>query len=356
MDRKHYLDWLRGVGVIIMIQGHVIDSWTLFADHSRPAYKWINIVGGLGGAPIFLFLAGVALALAAGARMRNGRTAQDVAALARKRAWQVFGLALLFRLQSWAISGGGMQTILKVDILNVMGVSMLGAAILWGLGRGRPSRAALLMAAACAVALMTPLVRASNLVSLLPDPIEWYLRPRPSGATFTLLPWAGFLLAGAAVGLWLDTAHTPRQERRLNLGLAAAGVAIGLAGLGASWLPPVYAQSSFWTSSPTFFFFRLGIVMTLVPVAYAVNRAGSRSRLAEFGRSSLFVYWIHVEMAYGVVSFALHHRLPLELAYLGFILLTLLLYGIVKVKNHLQTAKGATITKKTADIRTPLST
>ena len=72
--RRQYLDWLRGVGVLVMIQGHVVDSWTLAADRGRPAYGWISLVGGLGGAPVFLFLAGVALALAAGGRIRSGRT------------------------------------------------------------------------------------------------------------------------------------------------------------------------------------------------------------------------------------------------------------------------------------------
>ena len=68
-----YLDWLRGVGVLVMIQGHVIDSWTLVADRRREAYHWITFVGGIGGAPVFLFLAGVALVLGSAARIRRGQ-------------------------------------------------------------------------------------------------------------------------------------------------------------------------------------------------------------------------------------------------------------------------------------------
>jgi len=49
-DRKRYLDWLRGVGVLVMIQGHVIDSWTLAEDRRREAYHLISFVGGVGGA------------------------------------------------------------------------------------------------------------------------------------------------------------------------------------------------------------------------------------------------------------------------------------------------------------------
>lgn len=206
-QRKGYLDWFRGVGVTIMIQGHVIDAWTRGVDRARAAYGWITFVGGIAGAPVFLFLAGTALALAAGARLRNGRTRVEVAALARKRGWQIFGIAFLFRLQSWVISGGAPETLLKVDILNIIGLAMVAAAVLWGLGRSRSSRALLLAAAAVAVAMLTPLVRATGLFSPLPDPIEGYLRSVAGATTFTLFPWAGFVLVGAASGLWLDGAR-----------------------------------------------------------------------------------------------------------------------------------------------------
>jgi len=316
-----------------MIEGHVIDAWTLDLDRSRAAYHWIWFVGGLAGAPVFLFLAGVAMALSAGVRLRRGGSEREATSRARRRGWEIFGLAFLFRLQSLVVSGGPPRTLLKVDILNVMGVSMLATALLWGISRRRAWRMALLCGAGVAAAVVTPLIRASTLLSLLPDPLERYLRPATATA-FTLFPWAGFVLAGAAAGLWLDGARTERQERLVNLGLAILGPVVALGGYAASYLPPIYAETDFWTSSPTFFFVRLGVVMALVPLAYGWNGLGGRSWLCEFGRSSLFVYWIHVEMAYGVVSAALHRRLPLEQAYLGFILLSVLLFALVRLKNR----------------------
>src|SRR5687767_5482852 len=356
--RKGYLDWLRGAAVILMIQGHAVDSWTRLEDKSQAAYYWISITWGI-AAPMFLFLAGVSLVLAAGVRLRNGRTDAEAAALARRRGWQIFGLAFLFRLQAWLISGGAAYTtLLKVDILNVMGLAMLAGAVLWGLGRGSWSRVWLMAGAAAAAAMVTPVMRATPLLAALPDPIEWYLRPFTGVTTFTLLPWAGFLLAGGAVGFWIDSARSTRDVRTMNTGLLVVGTCIGVGGYAASFLPPIYAVTNFWTSSPTFFFLRLGIVIVLVPLAFLVNagfkgprrifsesdpsgetievRRGplrsARLRIAvqDFGRSSLFVYWIHVEMAYGIFSAPIHRRLPLEWAMVGWALLTLLLFGLVK--------------------------
>ena len=331
--RKGYLDWLRGVGVLVMIQAHVIDAWTLPTDRRSSVYMWIAFVDGL-GAPIFLFLAGLAIVLGASARVRNGLTAREAAARARNRGWQIFALAFLFRLQSWAISRGPATGLLKVDVLNVMGVGLLIAAVLWGLGRTNARRAMLLAAAAVAATMLTPIVRTSGLVAWLPDPVEWYLRPRAGGQTFTLFPWAGFLLAGAALGVWLDAARSPRSERLANMAIGAAGIAMALGGYLASFLPPLYAQASFWTSSPTFFFVRLGLVTALVPFAYVWNLLPGRSPLQEFGRSSLFVYWIHVELVYGIATAALHRALPFGAAWIGFVLVSLAMFGLVKLKNR----------------------
>ena len=293
------------------------------------------IIGGF-GAPIFLFLAGISLALAAGSRTRGGRTDADAAALARRRAWQIFGLAFLFRLQSVVISGGTLESLLKVDILNVMGVSMLAAAVLWGLGRGRWSRGALLISAAIAGAMLTPLIRATPLLAPLPDRLEWYFRPYPGRTTFTLFPWGSFLLAGAAVGVWLDSTRTPEAERRAILGLSIAGPVLALAGYAASLLPPIYPETNFWTSSPTFFFLRLGILIALLPVGYGWNKVfAGRSPLREFGIASLFVYWIHVEMVYGVVSAPIHKQLAFGQALLAFALFSLFLFGLVKLRDYL---------------------
>jgi uncharacterized membrane protein len=293
------------------------------------------IVGGF-AAPAFLFLAGVALALAAGSRLRRGKTPEEVASQARRRALQIFGLAFLFRLQSWAISGGDpVQALLKVDILNIMGLALLAAALLWSAGKERWDRAAWLLAATVAVAMFTPIVRATPMLSPLPDPVEWYVRPIPGRGTFTLFPWAGFLPAGVAIGIWLDSARTAPAERRLNLALAAIGLALTAGGYAASFLPAIYPESSFWTTSPTFFFLRLGVLILSLPVAYAWNALWTgRSALQEFGQASLFVYWIHVELAYGVLSGPIHKTLTLGQAFTAYAIFTVALFGAAKLKDH----------------------
>ena len=103
---------------------------------------------------------------------------------------------------------------------------------------------------------------------------------------------------------------------------------------GASFLPPLFDGTTFWTSSPAFFFLRLGVLIAAVPFGYALTQACRAPALEEFGKASLFVYWIHVEMVYGVLSLPLHRRLPFGWALVAFGVFSLLLFGLVRLKGR----------------------
>ena len=337
--RRAYLDWVRGLAVVIMIEWHTLDSWTRPADRAGDPFWYCMIVGGF-AAPLFLFMAGVSVSLASGARERRGLTAWDAAASMIRRGGFVWVLAILFRIQAWLLSPGStIYGILKVDILNIMGPAISLAALIWGTtGRFGVRIAAFAMVTAM-TALLTPPVRASAWLGILPDPLEWYIRPMPGRTTFTMFPWAGFAFAGAAVGVLLDRARSEVAERDVNLGLLIGGAALALAGFGASYLPPLHAGSRFWTSSPSFFMLRVGVIVTLIALAYAwVARAGAGfSPMQQFGRTSLFIYWIHVELVYGIFTYPLQRALPLPLAILAFLVFSGLMLWVSRVKTRVTT-------------------
>jgi uncharacterized membrane protein len=338
--RLGYLDWLRGLAVLIMIEAHVLDAWTRPEARQSLRFGWAMIVGGF-GAPIFLFLAGVGVVLAARSRERRLGDVRAAARSVATRGWQIFGLAFLFRLQSYLLSGGAsLIGLLKVDILNVMGPAMVAAAAIWGFSRRDGLRLAAFALATLAISLMTPSMRLFEWVRWLPDPIEWYLRPVAGRTNFTLFPWAGFVTAGALVGVLIAAADNVKRERRLMAGLLAGGLALAFVSYRLSFLPQVFAGSSFWTSSPTFFFLRVGLLVSAIPAAWfwssRIARAGSWRPMEIFGRSSLFVYWVHVEMVYGGFSRPLHRSLSFEGALAAFALFTLALFGLVCLKDSLK--------------------
>jgi uncharacterized membrane protein len=313
--RRAYLDWLRGLAVLIMIEAHVLDAWTRLADRQSIYYGWAMIVGGF-GAPFFLFLAGVSVALSAGSKSRRTGDPGAASRAVVRRGLQVYGLALLFRLQAFIVSWGSARSLLKVDILNIMGPSIMAAAALWDALRSPRYRAIALAAAALAVALLTPPVRATWIFDVLPDWIEGYIRPRPGFTTFAFFPWSGFVFAGAFVGVLIDQARTRETETAVNTRLLQGGVLLAVLAYAASFLPSPYSRSEFWTSSPSFFLLRTGVLVTVLGIAFKIRTVLQETRsdpifdpLEQLGRTSLFIYWIHVEMIYGLVAKPLHKTL-----------------------------------------------
>ncbi|MES1255678.1 MAG: hypothetical protein ABUS56_08720, partial [Acidobacteriota bacterium] len=140
----------------------------------------------------------------------------------------------------------------------------------------------------------------------------------------------GVLLAQLADG---------RSERRLHAAFAAVGLVLVGVGFYTSYLPSLYRQSSFWSSSPTWFAIRAGIIMTAVSGIYAAERLvgalGWACRpLERLGRHSLFIYWIHIDLVYGYVSWGWRARLPLGGTVAASVVFSVLMYGAAVAKER----------------------
>jgi uncharacterized membrane protein len=336
--RLLYLDWLRGVAVLAMVLSHVIDSWTWAPDRRTDAFYTLFFIAGV-ASPLFLFLAGLASAMSAASKARRAGSHRAGAAAARRRGWEIFALALVFRVQAQLLGLGALGNLFKVDMLNTMGLSIVAASFVWQAAPQRRSRLALFALVTTTITLATPLVRAAGWLAPLPDPLEAYLRPAGPYSAFPVFPWAGFLFAGVLVGDLIDGVRT-NLRRQVILQVGIVVLALGGAWLAwrASFQPALFPTASFWHDSPTFFFIRLGLAALTVPVAFAVERLISASVLqpiVTLGRSSLFVYWIHVEMVYGVIAEPLKQNVPLRAALLGTVLLCVFLYLVVLLKNRL---------------------
>ena len=323
-----------------MIQAHALDAWTRAADRSSKPFGYLMVLGGF-AAPLFLWLAGVGLVLSAEQARARGISRATATKAVVQRGAEIFILAFLFRIQAFIVSPGShVVTIFRVDILNVMGPAIATAGLIWGLTRGRRLAALGCGAAATLLAMMTPVLRTAEWVGELPLWLQWYIRPFGDNTTFTLFPWAGFLLAGAAYGSLLAPARDNASERRTTLGLTLSGAAVLSIGLYTATLSSIYTSSSFWTSSPTFFAVRCGVMMLLVAALYwiqPVARIAGRgfAILETFGRNSLFVYWIHVELVYGYTTWAIHRRLPLAGTAVAYILFCCAMFAAIRLKKRL---------------------
>jgi uncharacterized membrane protein len=335
--RRAYVDWARGIAVLLMIEAHTSDAWTRLNVRRTISFRDATVLGGF-AAPLFLWLAGLAVVLAATRAAERTGSRRAASEMICRRGLEIFILGFLFRLQGFIITPGSHPvTLFRVDILNIMGPAIAVAGIVWGLARSATVRVCWYAAIASAFAMVTPIVRAAHAIDALPIWLQWYMRPAGELTIFTLFPWAGFVFAGGMVGALIAAAREERAERRLHAILGAIGVALVTLGLYTAGRPSIYTSSSFWTSSPTWFAIRLGILMIALTVIYACEavfaalkgRATGLDPLARLGRSSLFIYWIHVELVYGYASWGWRHRLPLWGTAIGYVLFCVLMYRAI---------------------------
>src|SRR5689334_10616190 len=124
-----------------MIAAHTLDAWTRPADRASTAFRDAMVLAGF-AAPLFLWLAGVSVVLAAHASVGRGQSRRAAAEAVCRRGLEIFVLAFLFRLQAFVVSPGAHPiTLFRVDILNVMGPAIAIGGLLWASSARKIGRA-----------------------------------------------------------------------------------------------------------------------------------------------------------------------------------------------------------------------
>jgi len=344
-QRLGYIDWMRGLACVLMFQTHCYDSWLNDSARQSTLFHWSQL-GGTFPAPLFLFLAGISFALVTDKLRNRGGGAGEIARKTILRGAEIYGLGLLFRVQECLLGQprAPWTDLLRVDELNIIGISMMLMGVLCRLAAGRTGSALAAAGMSLAIALATPPLWTTWRPRFLPWFLESYVNgvhtfDLPQPWLFPIFPWAAFSFAGLAVGFLLVSDGARRHEA-ITFALLGAGGA-GLA-VGAWWLDSlsvrVYAVYDFWHSSPNFFLIRLGLVLMMLAACYGWCRWGAGewgfSPIIQLGQTSLMVYWVHIEFVYGRFSILPKRAMSVTGASFGLLLifLAMLLLAIARTK------------------------
>ena len=363
--RLAYIDWMRGLACVLMFQTHCYDSW-LGGTARQTRFLMYSQLGGTFPAPLFLFLAGISFALVTDKLRRKDISPGQIGRTTIRRGAEIFAFGLLFRLQEYLLGWGWAprSDLLRVDILNTIGVSMmLMGVVSWlvlsvsagNMGRQQPlgqagpasAHTALILTAAASallISLLTPLLWTSWRPRWLPWPLESYINGVhnlgiPQAWLFPIFPWTAFAFAGLAVGFILQTSGARSREGAVFLSLGGAGVLMVEV---ARWLDAqprqVYPVYDFWHTSPNFFLIRLGLLLVIVTASYAWCRWGlgqwAFSPLILLGQASLLVYWVHIEFVYGRFSILPKRGVGIGAASAGLLVITLAMLALAYIRTH----------------------
>lgn len=374
LRRLSYIDWMRGLACVLMFQTHCYDAWLYPSLHSTQLYG-LSQLGGTLPAPLFLFLAGVSSALVTERMREKGISRNAIAVHGMKRGAEIFALGIVFRLQEYALGFkvAPWTDLLRVDILNMLGLSMiLLSALTWltsspklDASASAPAHASVrrsnifaALVAAALVAMLTPPLWTTHRPRFLPWPLESYINGVhtfnvPQVWLFPLFPWSAFAFTGLAIGFLIFSSYGKQHEARLFgwialLGAAACGMALAL---NASPLR-LYAVYDFWHTSPNFFLIRCGVMLVILALVYAWCRWGFAQRgfspVIQYGQTSLLVYWVHIQFVYGMLSILPKKGCGIPKATLGLAIIMAAMLGLSILRTNYKNRKSAATASRRA--------
>lgn len=351
MHRLSYIDWMRGLACLLMFQTHCYDSWLRPDLRDSALFQWSQL-GGTLPAPLFIFLAGISMALVTERLREKGIARHAILKQTALRGAEIFGLGILFRIQEFLLGyhHAPWTDLFRVDVLNILGLSMIFMAVLCWLTAAPEISAARVrgivgaLFTATIVAMLTPPLWTTWRPRFLPWQLESYINgvhiyQQPQHWLFPLFPWSAFAFAGLGLGFLLYTSFARRRESLFYFLLGLSGIAACyLSHLFDSSPIHLYAVYDYWHSNPDFLLMRCGVLLIILFLVYAWCRWGFAqvgfSPVIQLGTTSLLVYWVHIEFVYGGMSILPKRACSISRASLGLltIFLAMLVLSILRTR------------------------
>lgn len=290
--RVHAIDLLRLLMSFQMIQGHTLGA--LLNDDARrgPLFDGWTFARGL-TAVGFLLAAGASYHQVLQREDDPERARAGRARRLRRAAWLV-AIGFLLRPPVGLVSGdtetalASLDAFFAVDVLQCIGATLV---LLEALRRWVPPARLHLVCGVLAVALVTLAPWASAITA--ERPLSWIAGwlTRSTGSLFPLLPWAGLVLAGVALGPAMASTRTLWGAARLG----ALGVALIAGGLALGAVVPSLPPERYY-AWPPFSMIRVGAVVVLAAVLGAASIRLERlpPALSALARQTLVLYVVHL--------------------------------------------------------------
>jgi len=287
-QRDRTVDILRGVAILVMIAAN--SSATIFAE---PHPFWFRCLTSV-AAPLFVSLSGMMIRLS---QIRKGY----LFSYSIKRGFMLIGVAVFLDIAAWQ-----MYPCTSFDVLYIIGISAPLAFLF-----GRIRRTSLQWILVVAIFLMTPVLQ--NLFGYTPYPSEFHfdgsyhivvehqtsvLNHLFLDGWFPIFPWLGFSLLGVMLGSYRWEGGSIRTFCQKKMALIAfACLAIGIL---LKVLFPVHLLirdgfgEVFYPPTVGFVIYTVGILLALFAVFDRISSSKLFEPLGTIGRSSLFLYILHV--------------------------------------------------------------
>jgi uncharacterized membrane protein len=308
-QRYLFIDLLRFIAVLFMIQGHTFDATLDYSVRLHTLFTMHDFFHGF-IAPLFLFSSGVAFGISTFKKWDEHTvlSRKVYKRIGRFISLLIIGYALhlpflsLHKILTEA-TPTEIASFLQVDALHCIAVTLLILQI--AVLIFKTEKRFILFTALLAVVIIfaAPLVWSASLRESVPLWLLSYVNAE-NNSWFPLFPWSGFLLIGVLFSWFFINAKEHHHAVALMRNVSIVGIVAFIVPLLLIDVQfGVYPVHDVWKANPLIVTARLGFVaLATAAVFYAEHSLKVRSTVAQImGRESLFIYILHLVILYGSV-------------------------------------------------------
>lgn len=303
-NRALFIDLLKGLALIVMIEVHVVNSMLLPALKESWWFPSLNFINGL-VAPSFTFASGLVFILSLQTGVEKLRTFGKEFWRKLSRIGLIFFVGYSLHLPYYSLTKilkyptqQNLESLYTVDILQMIStglVVLLFARMFFKTEKSFYNFSILLTAV---ILFISPLIWKIDFANYLPLFFANYFN-KMHHSLFPLFPWWAFIFSGAFVAKYYIEAKKNNTEKEFARKLIILGILFYLSSVLIMYVlfPQQLAKI---IPNPFFFLERFGLILLFLGVFwfYLNKRQDYRSLILDVSRQSLLVYWLHLQLIY----------------------------------------------------------
>ncbi|MFA6468694.1 MAG: heparan-alpha-glucosaminide N-acetyltransferase domain-containing protein [Bacteroidota bacterium] len=308
-QRYLFIDLLRFLAVVFMVQGHTFDALLDFELRSNLLFFVHDFFHGF-IAPMFLFASGVAFGIST---MKKWEEHTAPTRHVARRYGKFIGLIVIgyaLHLPFFSLTkivreatSAEIATWLQVDALHCIAVTMLLLQSAVFILKDEKKFIRWTIVSAAIIIFLSPIIWSLDLVNSLPLWLASYLNAG-NNSWFPLFPWSAYILCGVIFASIFLNAKEHYHAVQLMQNTVSVGIVMLIVSIIVINLPThMYPLHDVWKVNPLIIAARLGFVLLVTSaVFFAEHSFKITSKIPQIiGRESLFIYVLHLIILYGSV-------------------------------------------------------
>jgi len=301
-NRLYFIDAVRAFAILMMLQGHFIDTLlgVEFRDSNNFIYNtWLYFRGIT--APVFFSISGLIFTyLLLKAKEKGTLKYRMRKGIIRGLMLVGIGYALRVPIFRW-LTGSFGTYFLVIDVLQCIGLSLILIVFIYALTQKKTFIFSIVMLCLGTVVFLNEPLYRTYAADGIPLIFANYLT-KANGSVFTIVPWFGYMAYGAFIAT-LFYGYLVRPKFKTVIVSGFFGVGFGLI-YGSTPLIHWLAVNTDFTlfsevANYNYLFIRLGNVLVLFGLFYALESYLKHSAILKIGQKTLSIYVIHFILLYG---------------------------------------------------------